>query len=142
MNKPIEINDFVWHPCSLDIIQYKVTCIKQFDGFNHYVLKAVKPVGACGRIEVIIDEHKGKLRFVELIDGDEIPYSKGLQDFVEGNYFTDKREAQLEFYEKQRILTWSSMENRKRDYEAALKNYERVNLLVKTITDSIKEISI
>jgi hypothetical protein len=109
----IKINDSMWHPCNMDIIEHKVISIRQFDCFNHYVLKAVRNVGACGRLEVIVSENNGKLRFVELVNEDTTEYASGLQDFIEGNYYTTKEQAELEFYEQQRILTWSSMESKK-----------------------------
>ena len=87
----IKINDYFWHPCSLDIIEHKVVSIRQYDGFNHYVLKSTRNVGACGRIEVIISENKGKFRFIELVDEENIEYASGLQDFIEGNYYHKKR---------------------------------------------------
>ena len=84
-NEPIKIGDPLWHPCSMDIIEHKVVSIRQFEGFNHYVTKSVHKVGASGILEVILDEHKGKLRFVELLDEESIEYVSGLKDFIEGN---------------------------------------------------------
>lgn len=135
----IKIGDILWHPCSMDIIEHKVISVRQYEGFNHYISKAVKNVGACGRVEVILDEHKGKLRFVELIDEENIEYASGLQDFIEGNYYVDKKEAELEFYKKQETLTWSDMEQKKRWYEDAVKRHEQVKLLVKALKDKIKQ---
>lgn len=133
----LEIGQSLWHPCSLDIIEHKIISIRQFEGFNHYVTRSVHSVGACSRIEVVLDEHKGILRFVELLDEDDLPYAKELQDFVEGNYYANKKEAQLEFYNKQLILFRSSMGNKEKLYKEAVKSYERVNLLVKTIRESL-----
>ena len=133
----LKIGDSLWHPCNLDIIEHKITSIRQFEGFNHYVTKSVHTVGACGKIEVILDEHKDKLRFVELLHEEDIEYASGLGDFVEGNYYSDKRKAELEFYNQQETLTWSNMEQKKRWYEDAVKRYEQVKLLVKTIKESL-----
>lgn len=135
----MNIGDSLWHPCSMDIIEHKITSIRQFEGFNHYVSKTVRNVGACGKVEVVLDEHNGKLRFVELIDEDEIEYSSGLQDFVEGNYYSDKRTAELEFYENQRNLTWSSMDKQERLYNQAKADHERDTLMVDKIKQSLKE---
>lgn len=137
--KAMQIGDYLWHPCNMDIIKHKITSIRQYEGFNHYITKAVHNVGACGRVEVILDEHKGKLRFVELIDEEDIEHSSGLHTFVEGNYYIDKREAELEFYNQQLTLCWSSMEKQKRLYEESLKRYNQVKLLVKTIKNTINE---
>lgn len=138
MNKEIKIGDSLWHPCNMDIIEHKVTSIRQFNGFNHYVCKAVHNVGACGRVEVILDEHKGKLKFVELLYEENLEYSSGLGDFIEGNYYNNKKEAELEFYKQQETIAWSNMEQKKRWYEDAVKRHEQVKLLVKTIKESLK----
>lgn len=140
MNTKIEVGTTLWHPCSLDIIEHKVTCVKQYEGFTHYEAKAVRNVGACGRIEVILDEHKGKIRFVELVDEDEIEYSSGLQDFVEGIYYTDKRQAELEFYNNQVRITYSNVEQKKSWLQEAQKNHERVKLIVEKIKESLKDV--
>lgn len=137
-NTSLKIGDSVWHPCSIDIIEHKITSIRQFEGFNHYITKAVRNVGACGRIEVVIDEHKFCLRFVELLHEDELEYSSGLQDFIEGNYYSNRKEAELEFYTKQQTLAWSNMEQKKRLYEEADKRYNQVKLLVTQIKESLK----
>lgn len=134
----MNIGDSVWHPCNIDVIEHKITSIRHFDGFKHYVTKAVHDVGACGKIEVILDEHKGNLRFVELLHEDDIPYSSGLQDFVEGNYYLNKKEAELEFYRQQRILAWSNMNEKERWYKEAKARYEQVKLIVDRIENELK----
>lgn len=137
--KEIKIGDSLWHPCNMDIIEHKVVSIRQYEGFTHYTTKAVHNVGACGRVEVILDGRKDDLVFIELLYEDDLEYASGLGDFVEGKYYTDKREAELEFYRQQETLTWSNMEQKKRWYEDAVKRHEQVKLLVKTIRESLKE---
>lgn len=142
----IKIGDSLWHPCNMDIVEHKVTGINRYQIEikgepvlrTQYTTKAVHNVGACGRVEVIVSENNGKLRFVELVDEDDIEYASGLQDFIEGNYYTDENEAKLEFCEQQRVLTWSSMERQKRLYDQSKANYERVKKLVSTIKELIK----
>jgi len=138
MTQELKIGDFMWHPCSVDIIQHKITSIRQYEGYNHYVLKAVNNVGACGKIEVIVDEHKGKFRFVELLDEDTTEYSSGLQDFVEGNYYTNENEAKLEFYQKQFWLVSENMDNRKRLYEESKRSCEKLELFLKELKTLLK----
>lgn len=135
----MNIGDKLWHPCNMDIIEHKIISIRQYGGFNHYVSKAVHNVGACGKVEVILDEHKGKLRFVELINEESIEYSSGLKDFVEGNYYNNIEEAKLEFYNQQKTIAWSNMEQKKRWYEDSLKRYEQVKILITTIEKDINE---
>lgn len=138
-DKSIKINDAVWHACNMDIIEYRVKSITEYDNFIHYNLISKYPVGACGVIEVIVSENNGKLRFVELIDEDEIEHSSGLGDFVEGFYYTDFKEARLEHLDQQRLLSYTSMEKNRRLYEQSKKNYGRVEKLVKELKLSIKQ---
>jgi hypothetical protein len=37
----LNINDFLYHPCSIDIMKHKVMGIKTYEDFIHYHLKAV-----------------------------------------------------------------------------------------------------
>lgn len=137
--KDIKIGDTLWHPCSVGIIEHKVTAIHQYEGFTHFTAKAVREVGACGKVQVVLDCHKGRLRFVELLDEDSLPTASGLQDFVEGDYYTDKDEARRVFYDQQETLCRRAVERLEADLKAAKANYERVSLLVKTIKEQIKE---
>lgn len=134
----IKINDTIWHPCSVDIIEHNVISIRQFEDFNHYVLKAKRNVGASGRIEVIISENNGVLRFVDFLDEESVAYASGLRDFVEGKYYLNKDEAELEFYENQRVLAWSNKEHKQRLFMEAENWYKQVELLVKNIKERIK----
>ena len=134
----IKINDSIWHPCSVDIIEHKVQSIRQFEGFNHYVLKAIHNVGACGKVQVIIDEHKGKLRFVELLNEEDLEYASGLQDFVEGNYYINREEAEIEFYDKQRTYASLSVNRYQELLKQAQARKNQVELLVKALKEKIK----
>ena len=133
----LKVGDLLWHPCSVDIIEHKITSIRMYEGFNHYMVKAVHNVGACGKVEVVLDEHNGKLRFVELLNEEDLPYSSGVKDFVEGNYYTTKEEAQLEFYELQRLIAWSNMEEKERLFKEAKMRYDQIELLIKNLKSSI-----
>lgn len=141
----VEIGNNMWHPCNMDIIEYKVISITKFETetnkgtkyFTQYNLKAIRNVGACGRIEVIVSENNGVFRFIELEDEESIEYSNGLQDFIEGNYYKSKTEAELEFYKQQEILAWSNMNKKERLFKEAKDRYEQIKLLVKTIKDKL-----
>lgn len=134
----LKIGDSLYHPCNIDIIHHKVISIRQYDGFNHYVLKAVNNVGACGKIEVIVDEHNNKFRFIELIDEENIEYASGLQDFIEGDYYINLLEAKLKFYENQRVLAWSNMKEKERLFKEAEQRFEQVKLLIDNICKDLK----
>ena len=144
--KSIKVNDSLWHPCNMDIIEHKVISIHKFTTERkgkiikgtQYTTKSKHNIGACGRLEVVLSENNGKLVFIELIDEEYIEHSSGLQDFVEGNYYITKDEAKLEFYQQQEILSWSSMDKKKRLYDESKKSYERVKLLVKELKEIIK----
>lgn len=136
--KDLKIGDSMFHPCSIDIIEHKIISIREFETHKHYYLKAVNNVGACGRVEVIVDEHKGNFRFVDLVNEENIPYASGLQDFIEGKYYTSLNQARLEFYEQQATIAWSNKENKERLYKESLARYEQVQLLVKNLKEDLK----
>jgi len=139
----MKIRDNIYHPCSLDILEFQVTSIQTFENEDStltvYTAKATAGVGACGRVEVLltIDVH-GLIRFYDLQKDYE--YSKGLQDFVEGVYYTTKPEARLEYYNIQKTLAWSNMENKRRLYEEAKVSYDRCTQIIKEVTEEIKEL--
>lgn len=135
----LKIDQLVWHPCSMDIIEHKVISIRTFKSFNHYVLKATHNVGACGRVEVIISQNKDNLTFVELIDAENIQHASGLQDFIEGKYYVSKDEAELVFYNQQLSLWRGSIDKHKTALVEAEKHYQRVKIIVDTAKQRITE---
>ncbi len=135
----LKIDQLVWHPCSMDIIEHKVISIRAFKGFNHYVLKATHNVGACGRIEVIISQNKDNLTFVELINEENIQYASGLQDFVEGKYYTSRDEAELAFYDVQLSLWRRSIDKHKTALAEAERHYQRVKAIVDIAKQRIQQ---
>jgi hypothetical protein len=136
----IEIGTLLYHPCSVDIIEHKVIGIHQYETFTHYVCKATNNVGACGRLEIVLSQNKNRLTLVELVDEENIPHASGLQDFIEGNYYTTKQEALLEFYRLHNTSYYSNMIRAKDTYERAVKAYERNQNLIKTTIENIKEL--
>lgn len=143
----MKVNDTMWHPCNMDIIEHKIISIHKFETetakgvkhFTQYNLRAVHNVGACGRVEVIISENNGAFRFIELVDEDDIEYSSGLRDFIEGNYYATENEARLEFYKQQEILAWSRMTKNEQIFKESKIRYDQVKLLIKTIREDIKD---
>ena len=135
----LKVGDSVWHPCSIDIIEHKVISITQYENFTHCNVRAVKNVGACGRVEVILDVRKDTLLFVELVDEDTLPYARGLQDFVEGKYYTTLNEARVEFYKVQERLALRDVENLEKRLKDAKSIYETVKLLIKTFKEDIND---
>ena len=137
MKTNLKIGDKVWHPCSIDIIEHRVIGIHEYEGFTQYVTKAVNNVGACGKIEVILDGRKGNLRFVELLHEDELEYARGLQDFVEGDYYSNLSEAKLQFYQKQLTSFRSNMERKEALYNEAKRSLEKVELIIEKIKEEL-----
>jgi hypothetical protein len=129
----MEIGQLVYHPCSVDIMEHKVTSIHDFGNFTLIHTKATHNVGACGKIECVLDYRKGRLLFVELIDEEYLEYSSGLQDFVEGEYYTSKDDARKAFYTVQRTLAWKNMDNKERLYKEAVKRYEQMERILKDL---------
>ena len=131
----IKAGDFIYHPCSMDIIEHKVVAVIQYEGFKQLHLKAVHNVGACGRVEVIIDCRKDKMVFVELVNEDTIDYASGLQDFVEGVYYKSKSKAKEVFYSKQLALARSNMNQKERLLKEAKDRVQQVELILKHLKD-------
>jgi len=120
----LKINDTLWHPLSLDIIEHKVISKIEFEDRIIYIAKSVHEVGASGRIEVELSiDRKGVIRFIGLADDYE--YDLGLQDFVEGIYYRTRNEARTEYYMIQKTLTLANMEEKQRLFKEAQKSYER-----------------
>ena len=133
----MKINDLVYHPCSIDILEFKVIGIQYWSEvtqsyIKQYVLKATKNVGACGKVEVLVVKYLDKYIFIGLIDED-LPYASGLQDFVEGNYYSDKDKARLEYYRQQELLAYNNMDNKLKVYQEAKARYEQIKSIIQKI---------
>jgi hypothetical protein len=133
----LQINQSIWHPCSTDIIEHKVVAIHQYEKTTEYTLKAVRNVGACGRVEVIVRYSNGKYLFVELVDEDDILYANGLQDFVGGLYYPEKEQARIAFYSIQERNAYSNMLRQETLYKESIKRYEQVMIILKEIRSSL-----
>lgn len=133
----MQINDIVFHPCSIDILEFKITGIHSYETHTIYSAKATNNVGACGRIEVsLAEDNHGILRFIGL--DSESEYSSGLQDFTEGLYYKNKQEARLAYYEAARVGSSSNLNEKERSFKAAKENHEKIENLIKVIKDSLK----
>lgn len=135
----LQINDKLYHPCSLDIIEFKITGIRQYEDSTLYEAKALDNVGACGRVEILLKIDKyDVIRFVGIKDSYDDEYGRGLEDFVEGKYYLERLEARLEHNEQQRILCWDNMENKRRIYETSKNMYDKVEKIVQGIKNDLK----
>ena len=135
----LQINTKLYHPCSLDIIEFKITGIRQYEDSTLYEAKALNNVGACGRVEVLLKIDKyDVIRFVGIKDSYDDEYGRGLEDFVEGKYYLERLEARLEHNEQQRILCWDNMENKRRIYETSKNMYDKVEKIVQGIKNDLK----
>lgn len=138
----MKINDLLYHPCSLDIIEFRINKIHTIQDenseFTTYTAKSTDSVGACGRIEVLltVDIH-GVIRFYDLVEDYE--YSRGLHDCIEGYYFTTKSKARLEYYKIQETLSSTNVDSKKRLYEEAQTSHNRVKQILKEIREELKD---
>ena len=135
----LQINDKLYHPCSLDIIEFKITGIRQYEDSALYEAKALNNVGACGKVEILLKIDKyDVIRFIGIKDSYDDEYGKGLEDFVEGKYYLEKLEARLEHNEQQLSLCRTSMENKKRIYEQSKAMYDKVEKILQGIKNDLK----
>ncbi len=135
----LQINTKLYHPCSLDIIEFKITGIRQYEDSTLYEAKALDNVGACGRVEILLKIDKyDVIRFIGIKDSYDDEYGRGLEDFVEGKYYLERLEARLEHNEQQRILCWDNMENTRRIYETSKNMYDKVEKIVQGIKNDLK----
>ena len=135
----LQINDKLYHPCSLDIIEFKIIGIRQYEDNILYEAKALNNVGACGKVEILLKIDKyDVIRFIGIKDSYDDEYGKGLEDFVEGKYYLKRLEARLEHNEQQRLLCWTSMENKRRIYEQSKAMYDKVEKIVQGIKNDLK----
>ena len=135
----LQINTKLYHPSSLDIIEFKITGIRQYEDSTLYEAKALNNVGACGEVEILLKIDKyDVIRFIGIKDSYDDEYGRGLEDFVEGKYYLERLEARLEHNEQQRILCWTSMENKRRIYEQSKAMYDKVEKIVQGIKNDLK----
>jgi len=135
----VKIGDLVYRPCSLDIIQYKITGIFQYDkNVTMYEAVSTKAVGACGIIKILLTPDKNAvLRFTGVISSHE--YESGLGDFVEGIYYTEYIAARQKFYEIQEMTARINMEQKEKIYLEARKSYDKIKFIIDTIKTEIIE---
>lgn len=134
----MQINDLVFHPCSLDILEFKITGIHSYETHTIYSAKATHNVGACGRIEIsLAEDNHGTLRFIGL--DSESEYSSGLQDFTEGLYYNNKQKARLAYYKLAEMNSSINLDQKERIYKEAKANHEKIVNIIKIIRDNLKE---
>lgn len=132
----LKIGDNLYHPCSMDIMEHKVTSIHIHETFTEYVIKATHPIGACGYVESLIRENKkGVFIFIELVV--DTKWSSGLEDFVEGFYYQDKNEAKIEYYNIQLNLALSNKNRYEHLLEEATNRYNQVSNLIKVCKEEL-----
>ena len=134
----MQINDLVYHPCSLDIIPFKVTGIRTYKDHSIYEATATGKVGACGRVRVLLTTDKSNtMRIIGLHEDFESEYDSGLGDFVEGVYYNDKLQARLVYNETHRLNFWSRVETKKRELKQAEADYTKVLSIISGIKEDM-----
>lgn len=131
----INIGDKVYHPCSMDILEFKIVGIRKYEDHNTYEAESVRSVGQYSKIKVLLIDTDA-LRYIEMLHPteEELGHSVGLSDFTEGIYYKTLDEARLKYHDAQLILCWSSVNKWKQLHDEAVKNYDRN----KKIIDDLK----
>jgi len=138
--KELEIGTLIYHPCSLDILEFKIIGQRKYEKALIYEMIATHNVGVYEKIEVLVSQDKNNnLRFIGYIEDWKDEYKSGLEDFLKGKYYSNKQEARLSYYELQRTLILSNVEEQKRLYENAKLNYNKVEKTLEEIRKEIHE---
>ena len=133
------LGTLLYKPCSIDIIEYKITAVVSYVNKTLYQAKATNNVGACGRIEILLYQEKfGNFRFMDCVKDYE--HEKGLQDMVEGLYYVDKQQARLAYYCIHETNARIALDNKRRLYDQAKENLDVITKILKEIKESITEI--
>jgi len=128
----LEIGQKLWHPCSIDIMEHEVISKTEYIDRVVYATKATHNIGACGKVEVeLVVDKENKIRCIGLISNCE--HGSGLQDFIDGFYFVTRKEARKAYYDIQKTLAYSNMNNKKRLYEEAKEAYDKCCLVLKEL---------
>jgi len=135
----IKLKDRIWHPCSIDIIEHKVIAIIETEEGLFYKLQSINNVGACGKVTLTVFLKQDKtLVFTDLVYYPE--YYSGLQDFIEGIYYTNKSEARLAYYKMQEQNALISMDRQEQLYKKSKESYEKVKQIINQIKLDLKDI--
>jgi hypothetical protein len=129
----MEIGADVYHPCDIDILHFKVKGVRQYGDHNQYELKAVHNVGAQGKVVVLVADAGGRLQYIDCLEPSDDDNERGLDGFIDGEYFQDRRQAVAVFYTAQERLSWHSLEQKRRIYEHHMESHKR---LVKTLAEA------
>lgn len=95
----LNINDKLYHPYHSGFIVYKVVSIRIYESTLQYEVMSTTPVGACGYVKLLVEPVGDKFVFKTLVE--EYHYGRGLGDFVEGFYYLQKKDAEIDFYNSQ-----------------------------------------
>lgn len=130
----IQLGAKMWHPCSIGIIEYKVISITNHEDSVSQTLhlKAIDTVGACGKVEIYVTARNYKYYFSGLVYPNT-PLSLGLGDFVEGEYFVKREEAEVVFTRKKSLEAHSRLQEAKYALQRAEKEYNDLMTLLKAL---------
>ena len=139
--KTLKIGDSVWHPCAYDVIEHKITGIRQYKDHVVYETRSVRSVGASHTLFLLLSHIENKIIFTGYVNGeDSVEYESGLMDFVDGYYYTNETEAKVKHLDIQLTLHLSSMNQKKRLYEQSKVSFGKINKLTQELKESLKEI--
>ena len=134
----MQIGTLLWHPCSMDIIPHKIIGIREYEDHTIYESQAQGSVGACGKVTVLLTvDSQDIIRFMSLSQHYE--HESGLQDFVDGIYYTNHNQARLSYNEAQRTLVRSKMEEARRRYGDAKYTYDKVCKIIDSLKAELRD---
>ena len=137
----LKIGDRLWHPMAYDVIEHKIIGVREYESGVQYETESIRNVGASYRLQLLLSHIENKIIFIGYVYGeDSVEYESGLQDFVEGYYYTDKLEAELKHYDIQRLLVKTNMDNKKRLYDQAKNHYDRYEKLINDVKEKTKQL--
>lgn len=135
----IELGTLVYKPCSLDILEFKVTAYGVSEACVVYTLKATHPIGAQRKVEVLVTGNNNRLHYAGTSDDDEDnTYSRGLVDFIEGEYYVDKAKARIAYYDAQEMTCRINLDAAERIVKERKETLLRVQGIIKQIKESLE----
>ena len=132
----LKCKDRLWRPCGMDILEFSVIGVRQYEDHVMYELKADHGVGAQGRIEILVCHRGEHIRFVDYLDAEHS--DRSITDWFDGEYYPDQRKARIAFYDVQVQLIRSSVEQAERILKERRTSLAHVEKILTTIKEDLK----
>jgi len=133
----LKCKDRLWRPCCMDILEFSVIGVRQYEDHVMYELRADHGVGAQGRIELLVCHRGDHIRFVDYLDVDH--HDRSITDWFDGEYYPDQRKARIAFYDVQLQLARSSIDQAERILKERRESLARLERTVASIKEDLAE---